>query len=423
MKLIIHRGTHQIGGSCVEICTATTRIIIDVGLPLDDCGNSSALSVPGLFSPGLKVDAILLSHAHMDHCGLLEKARPEIPVYLSKGTSKMLLAGSLFARQRTGRKRTQIELKPKVASPIGSIRITPYAVDHSAFDSLAFLIEADGKRVLYSGDLRLHGRKPGMAQELVRGVTQAPLDCLIMEGSNLGTDRVSGMSEHELESYIAHQIHGSPGLVLAAFSPMHVDRLVTFYKAALRSKRIFVLDAYGAFVMHLASGQAAIPRPAIRNRAAVFYNESFRRMRHRFESSALRTGKPLPRLHSLFDNSRIGIESILEAPEKYVMLFRPSMIAQGFGGRVPENATCFYSYWHGYLDRAEWKQAQTDIAAAGGRVIEAHTSGHIFGEYIENFVRELGPKTIVPIHTTQPEKFVQNFRNTKSLKDGEAWDL
>lgn len=31
MKIIIHRGTHQIGGSAVEISTKTTRIILDMG--------------------------------------------------------------------------------------------------------------------------------------------------------------------------------------------------------------------------------------------------------------------------------------------------------------------------------------------------------------------------------------------------------
>jgi len=34
MKLIIHRGTHEIGGSCVEIETDKTRILIDFGMPL-----------------------------------------------------------------------------------------------------------------------------------------------------------------------------------------------------------------------------------------------------------------------------------------------------------------------------------------------------------------------------------------------------
>jgi len=36
MKLTIHRGTHEIGGSCVELQTTSTRILIDFGLPLKE---------------------------------------------------------------------------------------------------------------------------------------------------------------------------------------------------------------------------------------------------------------------------------------------------------------------------------------------------------------------------------------------------
>ena len=35
MNIIIHRGTHQIGGSAIEISTASTRIILDFGNELD----------------------------------------------------------------------------------------------------------------------------------------------------------------------------------------------------------------------------------------------------------------------------------------------------------------------------------------------------------------------------------------------------
>jgi len=34
MKIVIHRGTHEIGGSCVEIRSKKSRILIDIGMPL-----------------------------------------------------------------------------------------------------------------------------------------------------------------------------------------------------------------------------------------------------------------------------------------------------------------------------------------------------------------------------------------------------
>ena len=36
MKLTIHRSTKEIGGSCVEISTGTTRLVLDLCLPLVD---------------------------------------------------------------------------------------------------------------------------------------------------------------------------------------------------------------------------------------------------------------------------------------------------------------------------------------------------------------------------------------------------
>lgn len=34
MRIRIYRGTHEIGGSCVELQSGDSRIIIDLGLPL-----------------------------------------------------------------------------------------------------------------------------------------------------------------------------------------------------------------------------------------------------------------------------------------------------------------------------------------------------------------------------------------------------
>ena len=42
---------------------------------------------------------------------------------------------------------------------IGRFIITPFLTDHSAFDAYMLLVEGAGKRVLYTGDFRRHGRK------------------------------------------------------------------------------------------------------------------------------------------------------------------------------------------------------------------------------------------------------------------------
>lgn len=371
-RLIVHRGTKEIGGSCIELAVDRTRIILDVGLPLVDGerqpfdnsilpGKSPqdlielgvAPKVPGLFLEGPRPDAILLSHSHLDHAGLLHQTHPEIPIHLSSGTSKMLLAGAIFGRQQSPcRSRLKI-LEPGKTLSIGDITVTPFPVDHSAFGSMAFLLEAGGKRILYSGDLRSHGRKPGMLRDLVRHVAGIPLDLLLLEGTHLGGDRLKGQNEFGLEEELVKLIRETPGLALGSFSPIDVDRLVTYYRACQRAGRILVVDAYAAFVMHLVAKEAAIPRPRSEAGIRVFFNQAFER-------------RGIGKIQRLFQADRITLPEILTDPKRHLMVFRPSMVHLDFGGSVPAETRCFYSYWKGYLEREDWKNLQEQLRSGVG---------------------------------------------------------
>ena len=101
MKLTILRGTKEIGGSCVELSTANSRILIDFGMPLvnkdrerfvpdilkgksvEELKKLSILPrIDGLYNGEKKlIDAILISHSHLDHYGFLSYVHPDIPIY------------------------------------------------------------------------------------------------------------------------------------------------------------------------------------------------------------------------------------------------------------------------------------------------------------------------------------------------------
>lgn len=408
MIVTIHRGTREIGGSCVELTAGGSRLIIDAGLPLDESRRDELPKVPGLFSSGSRIDAILLSHSHGDHCGLAAQTLPEIPLYMSRGTRTSLMAGAIYGRgDRLQKSRAQIFRKEEPFR-IGAFRITAMAVDHSAFDACAFLIEADGRRILYTGDLRLHGRKPWMAQNLTRAARRrGGLDALIMEGTHFSGDRQRGFTEEELQIQIEADLAATRGLALAAFSPLNADRLVTFYKAARSVGRIFVLDVYGAFVLKGLSRQISVPAPVRRARFRVYYNEG--RRKHRLEKQ--------------FASAEIQMDEILAHPSRYLMLFRPGMMSRDFQNPLPSGTRCIYSYWSGYTRQPEWEACQRELQRQGAELIHRHSSGHIYADDIVAWVSKLAPRRIIPIHTTNPEAFLRHFPQTTLPKDGDPFQI
>ena len=88
MQITIYRGTHEIGGTLVELKSENSRILIDAGYPIflnnqpigDEVSSYSydkllevgvLPHIKGLYSwdkPGF--DAVVISHAHIDHYGL-----------------------------------------------------------------------------------------------------------------------------------------------------------------------------------------------------------------------------------------------------------------------------------------------------------------------------------------------------------------
>jgi ribonuclease J len=89
MKILIHRGSHEIGGTCIQLATEKSTILLDLGQPLSE--NSRHLDVAAL-----RPDAVLISHPHQDHYGLIDALFPDIPVYMGKLGQKLIEATRLL---------------------------------------------------------------------------------------------------------------------------------------------------------------------------------------------------------------------------------------------------------------------------------------------------------------------------------------
>ena len=227
MQVIIHCGTHQIGGSCVEIKASNgQKIILDIGLPLDAEGNSKRYlpKIAGLDGSDSSLLAIIISHPHLDHFGLLAHVGPKVPVYVGAAARRILIAAAPFLPGNWPVPAAGGDLNNKKKFNIGAFKITPFLVDHSAYDAYSLMIEADGKRIFYSGDLRAHGRKAKLTEELIKHKPE-DIDLLLLEGSSLG--RIGGRqtfpTEYDIEQKMTGLFKKNKGLALVHASAQNID--------------------------------------------------------------------------------------------------------------------------------------------------------------------------------------------------------
>jgi hypothetical protein len=122
MDVRIHRGSKEIGGTCIEIASAGKRILIDAGLPLKGFGDGASPPLPQLDFDSLL--AVVISHPHLDHYGLLPWL-PTMPIVMGAAARQILLAASPFMRQAPPMLAGQ-DLVDRYPIAIGPFTITPY---------------------------------------------------------------------------------------------------------------------------------------------------------------------------------------------------------------------------------------------------------------------------------------------------------
>lgn len=409
MRVCIHRGAKEIGGSCVEVEAAGRRIVLDVGLPLGAEDDETLLpAVRGFREPDKTLLAVAISHPHQDHHGLAHHLRPDLPILIGKAAHRILLAAGPFTSSGVSFSRTA-HLEDRKPVTLGPFQVTPYLVDHSAYDAYAFLVSAGGKRFFYTGDLRGHGRKASLFDKLLRDPPRN-VDVLLMEGTTIGRkDNGEGFrTERELEAAFVDQIKSSQGLCLVWTSSQNIDRLVTLYRASKRARRRLIVDLYTAEILR-ATGNANIPQGNWEG-VRVYVPESQRRQVKR---------QALFDVIDLYKKQRIFPEDLGRAAKESVMLFRPSMSADLERAGCLNAACLIYSLWEGYLDQPfrDWleghKIAMTHI----------HTSGHASVSDLKRLAKAISPKKLIPIHSAEPSRYAELLEKVELKRDGEWWEV
>jgi ribonuclease J len=380
LKAKILRGANEIGGTCLRVSTEKTTIYLDIG---------ESLTGEKLVLEKEKVDGVLVSHGHQDHYGEIDLL-PDASVYSGKDTKTMIDVTRLF----TGKPPIKNDwhfFENRKPFLIGDIEVTPYLIDHSAYDSYMFLVKAEGKSILYTGDFRLCGRKAAFSKRQIESMPKG-IDLLVCEGTTLLREDAPA-SEHEIEERLV-EVFKSNKPIFINVSAQNIDRVVSITRACIRTRKTFVIDLYAAYVL------AQLGNPKIPNAnfdcVRVFYPMSITQRIADFSKNILYT----------YNKKRIGNEELNEKLNSCVMLVRPSMQSDlKIRLQNIEGAIFIHSMWDGY-----WKAEKNDVFRKFVEnkkmdIKQIHTSGHVYKDDIKWIIETVKPKNVMPIHTESARDF------------------
>ena len=307
--ITFHGGVNDIGGNKFLVEDKGTKILMDFGMSFGDEGKffsqfmnartSNSLAdlfelgilpnIPGMYRTDLtkhmglggdeetEIDAVLLTHAHVDHCKYISYLRPDIPIYCSEasklimqnyddtGTDQYLSVKERF--QIYTNKKGEISRATSKTNPpipreirvfdegkefsIDSIDVVPMPVDHSVPGVDAFILHTSSGSIANTGDLRFHGRRADDTERFVEKCGESSLDLILCEGTRVESE--SSMTEFDVESISSKIIDETKELVICGYPVRDLDRLMSFYLAAKNSGRYLAIDLKQAYLLKLFS--------------------------------------------------------------------------------------------------------------------------------------------------------------------------
>lgn len=399
MEIRIIKGTNRIGGCITEIISKNTRILIDFGNDLEDTKESFELD--GLTYGKLKYNAVFITHSHMDHIGLINKINEDIPIYIEENSLKIYnITCDFSGENRLTRKINTFKMYDTIQ--INDIKVTPYRVDHSSYNSCMFVIECEDKKILHTGDFRLHGRKKDETLNNLKRIGK--VDLLITEGTSLSRNILEYDTEEELEKEALVYMQNYDQ-VFIMHSSTNIDRTISFIKSALKTGKNYILDLFTYSLNKVVNMNIKVDYKRVFVWIPLRYSYKDETFKNKY-------------MH--FDNSSFF-------GKKYAMNVKVSMlddIKKLKEKGLITNACLIYSMWQGYIEKEEKLRNFIDeIKNMGIEFKELHTSGHADINSMIKLNETVNPDKTIIIHTENREKGKNIFNDIVDLNDNEFLKL
>ncbi len=421
-SITFYGGVGEVGGNKILVCDGDTKLMLDFGVSfnlrrkfyidpyLTPRSIESLLElkviprIPGLYknSEGEKpIDAIVLTHPHLDHSGYISLINRSIPVYCGEVTLSVLSAFEETTSRRFELDFAGIDFKTFRTGDrlrIGSVEVEPWHVDHSTPGSYGLIVHTSAGSIAYTGDFRAHGTKPQLTQDFIEAAAQADPAAVVTEATNTSGAEVS--SEEKVKEGLMEVVSRAEGLVLASFSIADIDRLRSFIEVARECGRAVAVSMRQAYLLAKLEHEPKLSVSellkdiVVYRRAKRVYRsweqDVLKRFRHVSAEEASTCQRELIVAASLYDFE--DMVKMKPKPGSYYILSTSEPI--------DEESEITFTRLLSWLDHF------------GLPLYHIHASGHILPHQLREKLAEINPKAIYPIHTPQPrlaERYLSNL--------------
>jgi ribonuclease J len=424
--LTFYGGVNEIGGNKILVKDGDTKVFFDFGMsfamkklfyspPFLSPKTGKSLQEFGIL-PQLdgvykfdekpsQIDAVFVSHGHLDHSAYLSFIKREIPAYCGETTCTILRAqsemrradlefnieGLTFKTFRTGKK-----------IRLGNLEIEPVHVDHSIPGAYGFVIHTSKGSIVYTGDFRHHGAKLEMTDDFVEKAREADPVAIVTEATNMTGATVS--SEAEVEEKLDSIVKQSDGIVLAEFAHGDVDRFNSFYRVAKKNHRCLAISLKQAYLLNALRGDRGLSIPNLNDKDILIFRKS-KSTQYKWEEQI--ENQCPNQVKNAFELSKQQCKVVLAMSfydlEELVELQPQAGSCYVLSASEPFNEEMEIDY--GRL--TNWLQHY------GLAQYHVHVSGHMMPLQLKSILKEINPARIFPVHTENAELFKKFMRDLK----------
>ena len=425
--------------------------------------------------PKINIEAVLVSHPHMDHFGNIGLLNTDIPIIASP-TSFALMKGmadssnltlnlevAFYSKKTkglsdntlkavTGAYKTRnlictekisdnleqfltTNIKNAPDKKTGSLKtlecgdlcdlstnptqfdIDCYEVDHSIYGANGYILSGETS-IAYTGDFRLHGKKADKSKKFIQAAKDSSV--LIIEGTRTSREDIDE-SEEQVYDNCLNIIQEAKGLVVADFSARNFERLELFGKIAKKCNREIIITAKQVYLLRALELVDGIDR----TNEILVYGE-YKSGKNYWEENFLKE-----------QANYIDPTDVTSAPENYILCFSLYDIKHLLDIK-PQNGTYIYSSSEAFEEESEFDFIRLNnwlkhfgFQVYGFEIVEKkgkfvpefrkgfHASGHASKSDLIWAIETIDPDYIIPVHTENPDWFKENFDNVKLLSEGE----